>query len=130
MGLKRCPDCYEEVTEEYALSSALGVVVNTVSCDIANSIKGFDSFAVIAIILSLLIFVVDFVSGSPRLFYFVFTWPIMPLVTSVLWLYRFGGFKLGDQEYVKAKRAVIGSLTLWVGITGAQIVALIAWNKV
>lgn len=55
VGIERCPDCYEEVTKEYALGSAAAVVVNTVACDIANTIRGFQAFAVLAVIGSVFI---------------------------------------------------------------------------
>ena len=129
VGVRRCPDCYEEVSEEYALSSAITVVVNTVACDVANSIRSLDAFAVLVVILSGLVFALDvWTSGSPKLFYFVLIYSLMPLTTTALWFYRFGRFKLGDEEYLKAKRALIGTLMLWLGIISAQIIALVAWQ--
>jgi RNA polymerase subunit RPABC4/transcription elongation factor Spt4 len=128
VGVNRCPDCYENIPEGYALNSAAAIVANTVACDVANSIKAFDSFAVLAAIGSVPIYFLDlYVSGSPKLFYLVILWSVMPLMTTLLWLYRFGNFKLGDDEYLRAKRGVRRSLTLWLALTSAQIIALGTW---
>jgi RNA polymerase subunit RPABC4/transcription elongation factor Spt4 len=125
VGVSRCPDCYEEITEEYALSSAVAVVVNTIACDRANSIRSTERFAIIVALMALFIFVVDYTSAKPRLSYLVFLSPIVPLIVSVLWLYHFGDFMLGDDEYVKARRGVIRTFMLWGLILGAQLVAIL-----
>jgi hypothetical protein len=44
----------------------------------------------------------------------------MPLVTAILWFYRFEVFPLGDDEYLSAKRRVRRTLTLWLAIASAQ----------
>jgi len=125
VGVNRCPDCYENIPEAYALNSAAAVVANTVACDVANSIKAFDSFAVLAGIGSAVIYLLDlYVSGSPKLFYFCLLWSAMPLTSVLLWLYRFGNFKLGDDEYLCAKRDLRRSLRLWLAIITVQIIAL------
>lgn len=128
VGVRRCPDCYEEVTEQYGLNSATVVIMNTVACDIANSIRGLDVFAVIAIIGSVLIFWIDlYISGSPTLFYLIVLWPMIPLVIILLWFYRFGRFALGDEEYTSARRGLSRMLVLWLAILIAQLMALIIW---
>jgi len=128
VGVKRCADCYEEVSEDYAVNSAVAIVANTVACDVANSIRGYDSFAVLAVIGSIAIYLLDlYISGSPAFFYFVLFWSVMPLMTTLLWFYRFGRFRLGDAEYLDAKRHMRRTLTIWLAITSAQIVALGTW---
>ncbi|HKB65287.1 MAG TPA: hypothetical protein VKC61_05485 [Pyrinomonadaceae bacterium] len=129
VGVKRCADCYEEIPDDYALNSAAAIVANTVACDIANSIRQYDSFAVIAVIGSVAIYICDlYIFGrAPRLFYFVLLWSIFPLMTTSLWFFRFGRFRLGDADYLEAKRRMRRTLTIWLGITSAQIIALRTW---
>jgi hypothetical protein len=128
VGIRRCRDCYEEIPEAYALSSAATMVFNTVACDVANSIAAFDAFAVLAVPLSIACYFFDLYSfGSPRLFYLTLFWSVMPLLPAILWFYRFGTFPLGDDEYLSAKRRVRRTLTLWLAIISAQIIALGIW---
>jgi len=128
VGIRRCRDCYEEIPEAYAFSSAVTIVFNTVACDVANSIAAFDRFAVLAVPLGIACFFIDLYSfGSPRLFYLTLFWPVLPLLSAILWFYRFGTFPLGDDEYLSAKRRLRRTLTLWLAITSAQIIALGIW---
>ena len=128
VGTKRCGDCYEEIAEAYALSSAVTVVFNTVACDVANSIASLNAFAVLAVLLGIFLYVSDlYISGSPRIFYLTLWWPMIPLLSAVLWLNRFGSFPLGDDEYLSAKRQLRRTLTLWLAILSAQIVAVGIW---
>ena len=128
LGTSRCRVCYEEILEPYAFSSAATMVFNTVACDIANSLAAYDSFAWLAVVLGIAIYVSDlYIFGSPGIFYFTLFWPVMPLLTAILWLYRFGTFPLGDDEYLSAKRRVRRTLTLWLAIASAQIIALGIW---
>ena len=129
VGTRRCRDCYEEISDDYALSSAVTVVFNTVACDVANTIASFDRFAVLAVPLGIALFFLDLYSfGSPGLFYFTLLWPVLPLLNAILWIDRFGTFPLGDEEYLSAKNNVRRSLTLWLAITSAQIIALVLWR--
>jgi hypothetical protein len=126
VGLARCPDCYEEVTEEYAFGSAVAVVANTVACDLANHILGFDAFAVIAVILSVFVIAGDLlIYGSAKLALFVVVWPIIPLSLTVLWFFRFGRFDFPDDDYQNAKRGLRRTLGLWLAILAAQVIALV-----
>lgn len=128
VGTKRCPDCYEEINEDYALNSATMIVVNTVACDVANFIRSFNPFAVITVILGAGIYVSDlWISGAPRLFYATLLWLLMPLSTTLLWFYRFGKFQFGDEEFQAAQRHMHRSLTIWLAILAAQIIALGIW---
>ena len=125
VGTTRCPDCYEEIAEPYALTSAATVVFNTVACDIANDIRSFDTFAMLTIPMGIGIYFIDLYSfRSPTLFYFALLWPVIPLLSTILWFYRFGNFPLGDDEYLSAKRRMRRTLTLWLAITAALIIAL------
>jgi len=128
VGVKRCRDCYEEIPEAYALSSAATIVFNTVAVDVANSIATSETFAGLAVPLGIACFFIDLYSfGAPALFYLTLFWPVLPLLTAILWFYRFGTFPLGDDEYLSAKRRVRRTLTLWLAIASAQIIALGIW---
>lgn len=128
VGIRRCSQCYEEISAAYALSSATTVVINTVACDIANSIASFDTFAMLAVPIGIGCFLFDLYSfGSPGLFYLTLLWPVSPLLCAILWFHRFGTFPLGDDEYLSARRRVRRTLTLWLAITSAQIIALGIW---
>lgn len=126
--VRRCRDCYEEIPEAYALSSAVTVVFNTVACDAANTIASFDTFAVLAAVIGVGIFFIDlYGSGSPVLFYFTLLFPVIPLLSVILWFHRFGKFTLGDEEYLSAKRHMRRTLTLWLAFALAQIITLAIW---
>lgn len=124
----RCPDCREEIPEAYALSSAATIVFNTVACDVANSIAVFDTYARLAIPTLIALYFIDvYLFGSPRFFYLTLFWPVAPLLNTIFWFYRVGTFPLGDEEYLSAKRRVRRTLTLWLAICAAQIIALGIW---
>ena len=128
VGTTRCRDCYEEIAEPYALSSAVTVVFNTVACDVANTITSLDTFAMLAIPIGIGIYFSDLYSfGSPFLFYLTLFYPVIPLLSGMLWFYRFGRFPLGDEEYLRAKRRVWRTLMLWLAITVVQLIALGRW---
>ena len=128
VGVRRCCDCYEEISDAYALSSAITVVINTVACDVANSIAEFNRFALLIVPIGIAIYFFDvYSSGSPRIFYLSLFWPVIPVLGAILWLYRFGTFTLGDEDYLTAKRRVRWTLTLWSAIASAQIIALGIW---
>ena len=123
--IRRCRDCYEEIPEAYALSSALTVVFNTVACDVANSIAAANTFAVLAVPMGIAFFFIDlYFFGSLRLFYLTLLWSVLVLLNPILWFYRFGTFPLGDEDYLSAKRRMRRTLTLWLAITAAQIIVL------
>ena len=127
-GAKVCPRCREEIDSEYGFASAVVVHHNTQACSLANSIKGFDSFLWIALVGSLLIYVIDmYVFGSLVLFNIILMWPMIPLLVILVWFYRFGRFKIGDEEYVRAKREMRSSFLLWLAILGVQLITLAAW---
>lgn len=128
VGVRRCPECYEEISEDYALSSAVAVVFNTVACDVANSIADFNRFALVIVPIGIAIYFFDlYSSGSPGIFYAGLFWPLIPVLSCILWFYRFGTFPLGDHDYLTAKRRVWRALTLWLAIASAQIIALGLW---
>src|SRR5438132_385689 len=72
-GTERCPDCYEEIRQEYAYASAVAVAINTKSCAMANTIRTLDISAVLAVGVTVLTYFLN-ESDSPILFGPVF-WP-------------------------------------------------------
>jgi hypothetical protein len=65
--------------------------------------------------------------GSLALFYFIILWPVIPLMVILIWFIRFGRFKIGDEEYLRAKREMRGSLLLWLAILAVQLIVIGAW---
>jgi len=101
------------------------VVTNTIACDVAASLRSFDAFAVIAVILSVLVYLFDaYVSDSPGFVFFILVWPIQPLILILLWFYRFGRLGLGDKEHLQARKRMKGSLFLWLIILAVQSLAI------
>jgi RNA polymerase subunit RPABC4/transcription elongation factor Spt4 len=127
-GAEVCPRCREEINSGYAFVSAVVVQHNTQACSLANSIKGFDSFVWIAVLGSLLIYAIDmYTFKSLVLFNFILIWPAIPLLAILPWFYRFGRFKIGDEDYVRARRDMRTSLMLWLAILGVQLIILARW---
>jgi hypothetical protein len=125
VGVRRCPDCYEEIPEPYALASAITVVTNTIACDVAASLRSFDAFAVVAVILSVLFYLASaYVFDSPVFNIVILIWPIQPLILIILWFYRFGKLAPSDKEYLQARQRMKGSLILWLTILAVQSLAL------
>jgi hypothetical protein len=110
------------------LISAIVVQHNTQACSVANSISGFDAFVPLALGGSMVIFVIDFYgSGSPTLFPLILIWPTVPLIVIAVWFFRFGRFRIGDDEFLKARREMRKSLLLWLAILVVQAVTLAVW---
>lgn len=127
-GADSCPRCREEIDPDYALASAAAVHHNTQACSLANSVKGFDAFALIALVGSVVIYAFDmYAFGSLALFYLIVLWPAIPLLAVLVWFARFGRFKIGDEEYLRARRAMRGSLLLWLAILALQLIVIGAW---
>ena len=125
-NLKRCPDCYEEIVEDYAALSAAVVAVNTYACSVTKMIESLNPFALIILVLSAYMYIMDaYVSDLPfLLYYMVLPSSVLPPLIILLWFYRFGRFDFGDEEYVKAKREMWASLRLWLTILVVQFIAL------
>ena len=108
--------------------SAIVVHHNTQACSLANSISSGDAFFPLALIGSGLIFAIDlYVSGAPTLLWITALWSAIPLLVIVVWFIRFGRFSIGDEEYLKAKREMRKSLSLWLALFGVQLLVAIVW---
>jgi hypothetical protein len=51
--------------------------------------------------------------------------PLISVAAVGVWFYRFGRFRLNDEEYLKAWRDMRKSLALWLVLIGVQILAII-----
>ncbi|MBV8859029.1 MAG: hypothetical protein JOZ02_19000 [Acidobacteria bacterium] len=128
-GATMCPRCREEIDPDYALLSASVVHHNTQACAIANTIKGFDPFAYLAIPLSAVMYLIDtYAVGAPALFYFVLAWPLIPLVVILVWFKRYALFKVGDEEFARAKGDLRSSMLLWLALLAVQVIVLL-WMR-
>ena len=108
-GAERCPHCYEEISEEYARVSGAIVGINTKACAMANTIKTFDVSVVIAIGMAVL----ELLSTPPSVPIIPFSWPVVVLLAIGLWFIRFGRFKWGDEDYVRARKQMLSRLIAW-----------------
>jgi hypothetical protein len=109
-GTQRCPDCYEEIREDYARLSVAIVVTNTRACAMANTIKTLDVSAAIALGVVLFTYLVP---EPPTITLISVTWPTLALLAIVSWFIRFGRFKLGDDDYARARRQMGLRLMAW-----------------
>ena len=126
VGTARCPECREEISEEYTRLSAAVLAVNTIACRSANNLKGFDPFAVIVAILSLFIWFTDLHEFGKPFFFFLFL-PLSAVYVHRIWswLRRFGKFPYGDARFLTAKQNMKGSLAKWAIVFALQGVMLV-----
>jgi hypothetical protein len=117
---EKCPDCHELIDEGYAFYSALHVTVITQACSFANSIKYVDLIAILALGISIYIYILS----EPWLFLLAPLMSAIPLFFIILWFARFGRFKFAEDDFQKAKREMRASLFLWSGILVVQLIAL------
>ena len=127
-GAKSCPRCREEISLEYGILSAIVVHHNTQACSLARSILSGDAFFPLALVFSVFIFAGDlYVSGSPTLFWLTALWSAIPSLVIVVWFIRFGRFRIGDDEYLKARREMGKSLSLWLALFVVQLLIAAVW---
>jgi RNA polymerase subunit RPABC4/transcription elongation factor Spt4 len=120
-GAEKCPACREEIGGDYALVSAMVVVHNTQACSQANTIKTGDYAAFLSIFVALYAYAL----GAPGMFLVALATPFMALLVIGVWFYRFGKFHIGDDDYLKAKRDMRGSLKLWLALLFVELVAFV-----
>ena len=111
IGVSRCPDCYELIDVEYAMTSGAVVLINTKACAMANTIQTLDPLAVLAIGVAVLAYVCDLPSGF---LLSAITGPTLALVAIVVWFVRFGWFKIGDEDFVRARQSMLVRLIAWL----------------
>lgn len=118
-GTKRCPDCYEEIREDYALLSGTVVVINTKACAMANTITTLDVTALLALGVTL----ISYLTAQPTTITLTgIVWPTAALLAVVLWFVRFGRFKLGDADYLRARRQ------MWLRLLGWTLFSAGLWS--
>jgi RNA polymerase subunit RPABC4/transcription elongation factor Spt4 len=115
-----CPHCREEIDPQYAKLSKLVVVYQTAAVSSANTIKTAEMGAAIVFVASFIGFWFD-----PPLIIANLLTPLISVAAVGVWFYRFGRFRLNDEEYLKAWRDMRKSLALWLVLIGVQILAII-----
>lgn len=120
-GTEMCPDCREEIGDEYAAVSAAIIFHNTQACSSANTIKTGDRAALLILCASAYAF---FVSNL-GLFVTCAATPVLALVVISVWFFRFGSFQYGDEEFVRARNDMKASLKLWAALLAVQSLALL-----
>jgi len=120
-GAVHCPYCREEINPRYAQASAQVLILNTQACSLANSIKTAEPGAIIVFLVSA--FGVFFY--APSLLILNFLTPVISLAAIILWFTRFGRFRAGDEEYLKAKTRMRSSLKLWATLLAVQLLMLL-----
>ena len=114
IGVSHCPDCYEPIDVEYAMTSGTVVLINTKACAMANTIKTLDPVAVLAIGVAVLAQLSDL---PPGFLISSLVGPILATVGIVVWFVRFGWFKIGDEDFVRARQAMLVRLFSWLVLT-------------
>jgi hypothetical protein len=119
-GLAICPHCREEINHDYALASAVKIVVNTQAVSLANTIRTAEMGALVVLCASLLGF---FLLDSSLLVVNLLT-PVISLAAILLWLRHYRNFQMGDEEFLKARARMWSSFKLWAAVLTVQILAL------
>ena len=120
-GAEMCPDCREEIGDEYAAASAAIIFHNTQACGTANTIKSGDAGAVLILCVS----AYAFLGSALWLFIACALTPALTLTAISFWFFRFGGFQFGDEEFVRARSDIKASLKLWAALLAVQLLALL-----
>lgn len=120
-GVEACSHCHEEIRPEYALASAYVVHRNTQACSHANTIKSAEKAAVIVLGASIL----GYVAGGSSLLSVNIGTSVLSVCVVLAWFLRYGRFKFGDEDFVKAKRDMRNSLLLWLALLFVQSLTII-----
>lgn len=124
-GAEECPRCREEIDIDYALHSAAVVHLNTQAVSSANTIKTGEPAAAIIFFASLL----SYSLGHPAIFIVNLVTTTLSLSVILLWFYRYGRFKIGDEDYEGAKKGMWASLKLWSALLFVQLLIILHMLK-
>jgi hypothetical protein len=126
VGSLLCPRCREEISPEYAAVSAAIVHYNTQACSVANTIATFDAFIPLALIGTVVIYFGEwYVSGKPRIAVGLLFWPAIPLLAILIWYLRFGRFRIGNAEFLRARREMRRSFAFWLVFLIVDVLLLV-----
>lgn len=124
-GAARCPSCYEEIVEDYALLSAAAVSVNTRAVSTANTIGSIrPSYLLPSLLIVLAYDVLE--AEAPALIFFSLTWPVPALIAIAVWFVKYNWFKIGDADFIRARREMGSLLWRWLAFLAVQLVILSA----
>jgi hypothetical protein len=131
LGTQLCPRCREEISPEYALMSAAVVHYNTQACSAANTMVTLNAFIPIALAGTVFIYFGEaYSSGRPRISFALLFWPCIPLFSIAVWYVRFGRFKIGDEEYIKARHEMKRSFAFWLAFLIVDVLLItVGWFR-
>ncbi|MFN2533437.1 MAG: hypothetical protein ABR555_19305 [Pyrinomonadaceae bacterium] len=120
-GVANCPRCREEIDPQYAMNSAVVIGRNTQACSLAKTIVTAEP----AIFISIAVAGAAYLSSGPGLLLATLVTPVISLVAITAWYWRYGNFKLGDEEYRHAPDDVYRSFVLWFALLAVQILVIL-----
>ena len=135
LGAKQCPHCLEELDEGYAHTSAYINFQLTQAISHANMISTFDPAIIFFGIASvcLLWLKSEMVAEVPRVWTLLsaahsLVW-LLPLVAIVGWFFRYGKWRIIDEEEFQSKRQSMRlSFRMWLAAYVVQAVLLLAFS--
>jgi len=112
--------------------SAVLVHHNTQAIAVAKTISSGDAFIPLALMGSVIIYLGDwYIYGGPGgNFLLLFLWPSIPLVAIVVWYFRFGRFKIGDEEFLQSRKELRRSFCFWLAFLVVQVLFVIVSLRV
>jgi len=125
-GAEHCPACREVIEKGYALLSVGVVAFNTQAVSLANTIKSADAGAVVILLASAYVYFLDASDAGPSyrtLWLTTLVGPATAVAVAALWFFRYGRFRMGDEDFDRSKRDMRSSLMLWLALLFAQTVA-------
>ncbi len=120
-GISICPSCREEISPDFAKASAIKVVVNTQAGSLANTIRTAERALILVFVSCLLGF---FFLDSSLLIVSLLT-PVVNLAAVLLWLRYYRNFRVGDEEYMRARARMWSSFKLWAALLIVQLLAVV-----
>lgn len=120
-GLDKCSRCNEEIRPEYALASAYVVHRNTQACSHANIIKSAEKAVVIVMVAS----ICGYFLGAPSLYLLSLGNSLLSIAIIVAWFVRYGRFKLGDEDFFKARKDMRNSFLIWLALLLVQVLVFV-----
>lgn len=124
---KVCQNCGFEFDSYELLQNLVKNTIVTQAVSSASSILGLDLAVIIFVLASIIVFFL-----LPSFFlvlYFLFTTTTysIPIFICVRWLFKFGRWKIIDEEFIEAKKNVKSSLIFWI-VTHIFVVAIFLYK--
>lgn len=113
-----CPDCREEITDEYRLIAAVLTAAETQSCSLANTIRTADPVVVIFLAWDILAWLTGI--GWMGLAFLLSALVLLGAIG--LWYWRFGRFPFTSPDFIGARREMLRSLLFWLAFAFFQAI--------